>query len=330
MKTEGTKTATIAVLAFALGLALAGNARAQQQARPTQRVQDGGPTQPIQHAGHAGHSQDDQHPSHDRHDPRMQPGNHAKEAPHDATSHSSHATALPREPIPPVTDADRAAAFPALDHAAMQHASSVNLFLLAERLETWDAEPGRGQAWDATAWIGGDVHRLWLRTEGERIRDRTTSSRLEAAYGRSISPWWDLLAGVRHDFRADSRTWAALGVQGMAPYKFEMAATVYLADSGRVQLEAEVEYELLLTQRLILQPLLEASAAFGTAPGDEAGNGLDRVEAGLRLRYEIDRRFAPYVGLVHERRFGDTARLHRIAGAAPRDTRIVAGLRLWF
>ncbi len=256
-------------------------------------------------------------------------------AQHDHARHAMQADggkdALPLEPIPPVTDADRAAAFPTLDHAAMQHASPVNGFLLAERLEVWDADPGTGQAWEASGWIGGDIHRLWLRSEGERVRGRTGAAQLEALYGRSVSPWWDVVAGMRHDFRpADSRSWAALGIQGLAPYKFEVSATVYLAGSGQVQVKAEAEYELLLTQRLILQPVVEATASFNPDPDYGDGSGLNKVEAGLRLRYEISRRFAPYVGVVHERAFGDTARHHRAAGGDARDTRIVAGVRLWF
>jgi len=234
----------------------------------------------------------------------------------------------PREPIPVPTDADRAAAFPPIDHGAMQHAPEINSLLLIDRLEHWDGRNGNSQAWEATGWIGGNINRLWLRSDGERSGSRTESSSLEALYGRSVSPWWDVLVGVRQDFRpADSRTWAAIGIQGLAPYKFESSATLYLGSGGQVLAKAEVEYEVLLTNRLILQPVVEATLAAKDEPEYGIGRGLNKVETGLRLRYEFSRRFAPYIGISHERSFGDAA---DAAGDHARDTRWVAGVRMWF
>lgn len=234
----------------------------------------------------------------------------------------------PREPIPVPTDADRAAAFPPIDHGAMEHAPDINSLLLIDRLEHWDGRNGNGQAWETTGWIGGNINRLWLRSEGERSGSRTESSSLEALYGRSVSPWWDVLVGVRQDFRpADSRTWAAVGIQGLAPYKFESSATLYLGSGGQVLAKAEVEYEVLLTNRLILQPLVEATLAAKDEPEHGIGRGLNKIETGLRLRYEFSRRFAPYIGISHERSFGDAADQ---AGDHARDTRWVAGVRMWF
>ncbi|HDS1039220.1 TPA: copper resistance protein B [Stenotrophomonas maltophilia] len=249
---------------------------------------------------------------------------------HSAMGHDMPMTALsePREPIPVPTDADRAAAFPPIDHGAMEHAPEINSLLLIDRLEQWDGNNASGQAWEASGWIGGNINRLWLRSHGERSDGRTGSSSLEALYGRSVSPWWDVLVGVRQDFRpADSRTWAAIGLQGLAPYKFESSATLYLGSGGQVLAKAEVEYDVLLTNRLILQPLLEATVAAKDEPEYGIGRGLNKVEAGLRLRYEINRRFAPYIGISHERSFGDAA---DYAGDHARDTRWVAGVRMWF
>lgn len=251
---------------------------------------------------------------------------------HSRMDPSLHApTQSPREPIPALTDADRAAAFPPIDHGAMQHAPAINSLLRVNRLEQWDGGHGNGQAWEASGWIGGDINRLWLRSEGERRDGRTVSSDLELFHGRSISPWWDLLVGVKQDFRpADSRTWAALGIQGMAPYKFETSATLYAGSGGQLMAKAEVEYEVLLTNRLILQPMLEATLATRDEPGHGIGRGLNKVETGLRLRYEFSRRFAPYIGIAHERLFGDTADYSRLDGDHARDTRWVAGVRMWF
>ena len=250
---------------------------------------------------------------------------------HAAMGHGTPTTDLPREPIPEVTDADRAAAFPPIDHGAMEHAPDIHSLLLINRLEGWDGKHGTGQAWEASGWVGSNLNRLWLRSEGERSGGRTEAADLELLYGRAVSPWWDVLVGVKQDFRpADSRTWAAIGVQGLAPYKFETSATAYLGEGGQVMATAEVEYELLLTNRLILQPLLEPTVAPKDEPEYGIGRGLNKVEGGLRLRYESSRRFAPYIGISHERMFGDTADYHRAAGEHLRDTRWVAGVRMWF
>jgi len=236
-----------------------------------------------------------------------------------------------REPIPAVTAADRLAAFPPIDHGAMEHAPEIHSLLLGNRLEHWDGQHGSGQAWEASGWVGGNINRLWLRSEGERSGGRTGSADLEVMYGRSVSPWWDVLVGVKQDFRpADSRTWAAVGIQGLAPYKFETSATAYVGEGGQLAATVEVEYELLLTNRLILQPLLEATFSAKDEPAYRNGAGLNKVEAGLRLRYEFSRRFAPYIGISHERLFGATADYHEAAAEHARDTRWVAGVRVWF
>lgn len=274
------------------------------------------------HAGHAATTDDDPHAMHPA---AMRGGD-----PHAGHAATSSPGQLPREPVPVLTDADRAAAFPEL-HAGHAHDATLNSLVRFNRFEAWDAQPGSGQAWEGSAWFGGDVQRLWLRSEGERERGHTGAADLEALYGRSISPWWDVVAGVRHDFApGPSQSWAALGVQGLAPYKFEMSATAYLGEHGQSAFIAEVEYELLLTGRLVLQPLLEVELRGQDDPRRGTGSGLSSAEAGLRLRYEVTRRFAPYVGLVHERAFGGTADYRREDGEAARDTRWVAGVRWWF
>jgi len=236
----------------------------------------------------------------------------------------------PREPIPAITDADRATAFPPIS-LHMQHAPEFGRMVVFNRLEAVDAEHGSAQAWEGQAWFGNDTDRLWLRSEGEREDGRTESANLEALYGRAISPWWDVVAGVRHDFRPErSQTWAAFGLQGLSPYKFEVSATAYLGERGRTALNLEAEYELLLTNRLILQPLVEVEFHGKDDPRRETGAGLSTAEAGLRLRYEFSRKFAPYIGVSWERAFGDTADYRRAHGERIEDTRLVAGVRLWF
>ena len=236
----------------------------------------------------------------------------------------------PRTAIPVVTDADRAAAVPPpSDHPV--HDNPVENYTVFNRLEGWNADPGAGLHWEAASWIGTDLNRLWLRTEGEQRDGRLESADLEVLYGHSVSPWWDVLAGVRHDFKPGaSQDFAAIGVQGLAPYKFEIAATAYLGQSGQTSARVEADYDLLLTNRLILQPLVEVNLYGQSDARRGTGAGLSTIETGLRLRYEIKRRFAPYIGVVHERAFGGTAGFRRADGEDTNDTRVVAGVRIWF
>jgi copper resistance protein B len=241
---------------------------------------------------------------------------------------AAYGAAAPRTPIPVLTDADRAAAAPpAHDHPV--HDSGIQSFTLFDRLETSNA--GDSLAWNGRAWIGGDINRLWLRSEGSRVDGRTESADLEVLAGHSVAPWWDVVVGIRHDFRPGSaQDFAAVGVQGLAPYKIAIDATAYVGQGGQTAARLEAEYEGLLTNRLILQPQVELNLYGQDDPGRGIGSGLSTVDAGLRLRYEITRRFAPYIGVVHERAFGATARLRHDNGGDSRDTRIVAGVRFWF
>ena len=249
------------------------------------------------------------------------------------TSQDLPATAEPHEPIPVVTPADRAAAFQDLD-AHVLHGESINSYWALDRLEAWDAdEDGTRMAWEAKGWVGSDLNRLWLRSEGERVGGSTESADVEVLYGRAIARWWDAVAGVRHDFgfgAGPSRTYAALGVIGLAPYMFEVSATAYLGESGQVGIGAEAEYEMLFTNRLIGQWLVEGEAWSKDDPEVGIGSGLSTVEAGFRLRYEFHRQFAPYVGVVWERAYGGTADQRRAQSGDIDDTRIVAGVRIWF
>ena len=249
---------------------------------------------------------------------------------HSQMGHAAAPPAQPRTPIPVVTDADRKAAI-APAHAHPAHDNTIKSHVLLNRLETWDSDPGTGSGWEGQGWVGTDLNRIWVRSEGERTDGQTESADLEVLYGRSISTWWDVVAGVRHDFKPGaSQNFAAIGVQGLAPMKFEVSATTYLGEDGQAAANVEAEYELLLTNRLILQPLVEATAYGKNDPRRGIGSGLSAVEAGLRLRYEFTRKFAPYIGVVYERAFGNTADMRREHGDSFEDTRVVIGLRTWF
>lgn len=236
----------------------------------------------------------------------------------------------PKTPIPPVTEADRAAAFPALSHAH-GHDAQWQSKVLMERLEFWDAAPGTGLAWEGKAWIGSDINRLWLRSAGERVAGETEAADVELLYGRAVSPWWDAVVGLRHDIDpGPSQDFLAIGLIGLAPYKFEVEATAYLGQGGQSGLRLGAEYETVLNSRWMLQPSLEAEF-YGQSDAQRGlGEGLNTVEAGLRLRYEISRKFAPYVGWSYVRHFGESADWRQLAGEPVSENQLVLGIRAWF
>jgi copper resistance protein B len=232
--------------------------------------------------------------------------------------------------IAPVTDADRAAAFPDVEGHTV-HDDHVNVFALADQLEWQTGQGASGFVWNGRGWVGKDRDRFWFRSEGESADGRLESAEVHLLYGRAISPWWDVVAGVRQDIRpGDPQTWAAFGVQGLAPYWFDVEATAYLGGSARTRFTFETEYEVLLTNRLVLQPLLELDVHGKADPERGVGAGLGEIETGLRLRYEIQREVAPYVGVLWRRKTFGTADLARQAGERVSDARLAVGLRLWY
>ncbi len=235
-----------------------------------------------------------------------------------------------RTPIPPLTDADRAAVFTS-PGGHQVHDSAINSYFLADKLEWQDADDGSTLAWDLSGWIGGDIDRLWLRTEGERSNGKTEDAEIQALWGHAISPWWDVVSGVRQDFKPGApQTWAAFGLQGMALYNFEAEATAFIGESGQSAIRFEGDYDILLTNRLILQPTAELNVYGKNDPQRGIGSGLSNSEAGLRLRYEIRREFAPYIGVTWNRTYGNTADYAREEGEDRSEARLVIGVRMWF
>lgn len=275
--------------------------------------------------GHGGMSHEQMMQMHQQHmqgQPQAAPG---------AGAHAGHPPAgYPRAPVPPVTDADRAAAFPDLPPHAM-HQGGINYLFVADRLEWQDADDGSALAWDLNGWIGGDIDRLAFRYEGERVAGRTESAELQLLWSHAIGPWWESVLGVRQDFKpGPAQTWVAFGVQGMPLYGLETEATAFLGEAGQSALRLSAEYDLLLTQRLILQPAAELNLYGRTDEERGVGSGLSDLELGLRLRYEIRREFAPYLGVSWHRAYGNTADLHRAHGEDLSEARLVAGVRFWF
>lgn len=274
------------------------------------------------HAQHTGHA------SSPAHEHAGQEGADAR-PPQEHHGHGQDEAEPNRPYIPPVTDEDRAAAFPDLKERHAVHDNAVHAFVLVDQLE-WQSGQG-GSVWDSQGWIGRDIDRFRFRTEGKARDGDLVSAEVHALYSRAISPWWDLVAGVRHDLRpGPSRTWAAVGIQGLAPYWFDVQATAYVGESGRTAFRVETEYELLLTNRLILQPHLEFDLYGKDDPERGIAAGLSSGEAGLRLRYEFRREFAPYVGVTWNRKFFGTADSAEAAGEDTAGARFAAGVRLWF
>lgn len=203
--------------------------------------------------------------------------------------------------------------------------------LKLDRFEYSDGDGNAATSWKLSAWAGGDFDKVLLRSEGEYAHGEFDHADVEVLWDHAIASFWDTQLGVRHDFGVGpDRNWAAFGVQGLAPYWFNIEATAYVGNAGRTALRAEIDYDLSLTQRLILQPRLEFNAYGKADPVARIGAGLSDAEIGLRLRYEIRREIAPYIGVEHVRRFGATASLVEGDGIDARETRWVAGVRIWF
>lgn len=186
-------------------------------------------------------------------------------------------------------------------------------------------------AWEGEAWWGNDDHRLVLKSEGESSDGDLHKGEVQALWSKPVGPYFDLQAGLRQDFaEGPDRTHAVIGFEGLAPYWFEVEGAAFLSNEGELTGRLEVSYDLRLTQKLILEPRAEANLSASDEPKLGRGSGLTDAEVGLRLRYEFKREFAPYIGVHHERSFGDTADYARAAGEATRDTRFVVGLRAWF
>lgn len=218
-------------------------------------------------------------------------------------------------------------------HLQKHHGGKTFFYVEGERLEYQSNEGDPVFLWDAQGWFGGDRNRLWLKSEGEYSfdADEFEEAEIQALWSHAISRYFDLQAGIRHDFApGDARTFAVAGVQGLLPYLFEIDAAVFVSDDGDVEARIETEYELLITQRLILQPRTELSFAAQNIPDYGVGAGLSNVEVGTRLRYEIARQFAPYVGVSWARSVGNAADFARADGDDPGSISFVAGVRTWF
>lgn len=294
------------------------------------------------HSGHSGHSGHGGHDSHSGHSAHQAPD--AAE-PQPADPHAGHVMA----PAPAVPVGNAAAPEPPADHAAdaihdpaamakareaMRYEAGGMGFnmVLIDRAEVHVRNGRDGYRWAGEAWFGGDIHRLKLKTEGEgEFGGGLEQAEVQALYSRALDPWWNLLVGVRHDIRPDpSRTYATLGIEGLAPYWFHAEGMAFVSNKGDVHVRGEASIDQRITQRLILQPSAEVNFALQDVDALQIGSGLADFELAMRLRYEIRPEFAPYVGVEWHRKTGETARLARLAGEDVSGVSAVAGLRIWF
>ena len=203
--------------------------------------------------------------------------------------------------------------------------------LIIDQLETRLTEGSNPLVLEAQAWIGKDLHKLWLKLDSEWIDGENEELELQALYSRAIVPFWDFQIGWRHDEKpTPSRDWLAIGFQGLAPYWFEVDSALFVGRSGQTNLRLAAEYEWMFTQKVILSPEIEVNFHGKNDAETGTGSGLSDSQIGLRLRYEIKREFAPYIGVNWNKKYGKTADYARNEGEDTSDVQFVMGVRAWF
>lgn len=218
-------------------------------------------------------------------------------------------------------------------HDMMKENGGQTVGFISFNLAEYQARKGRdGFRWDGEAWYGGDINRLTLKSEGEAVfGEGIEGAEVQALYSRTIGPYFNAQAGIRQDLGpGPDRTYATVGFEGLAPYWFEVEGALFLSNKGDLLGRLEGYYDQRITQKLILQPRAELNFALQDVPETGVGSGLSDVELGLRLRYEIVKEFAPYLGVEWARKLGDTARFARAAGEDPGGVSFVMGVRTWF
>ncbi len=220
-------------------------------------------------------------------------------------------------------------AAPAAAQQTHGHDGGINNFTLVEEADITRFDGKLVANWEVQGWIGSDVNKFWWRTEGETKGPRLEQSEFQALYSRNIAMFFDAQVGLRHDIQPDARTYAVVGVQGLAPLFFETEAHAFFGFKGDVLLRLRQSFDLRMTNRLVVQPLFETDIYLTREPERLIAPGPAIIEAGVLTRYEITRRVAPYVALMFERRLGESSRLARAAGENPGGWSIRTGVRFW-
>ena len=251
------------------------------------------------------------------------------------------ATDVPLAPPPPEALSGPAHAADSVWGSAMErsrnilreeHGGMSAAKFLVDRAETSFRDGRDGYLLDMQAWYGGDVDKLWLKSEVEGSRgEKPEHAEVQALWSHAIGPWFDLQTGIRFDPQpGPNRTHLALGVQGLAPYWWEAEGTLFLSSKGELTARAEAEYDLRITQKLILQPRAEVSLSAQEIEELGIGSGLSEASLGLRLRYQFSPLVAPYIGVEYEHAFGHTRNFRRAEGERTDGFNLLAGIRFWF
>jgi copper resistance protein B len=298
----------------------------------------------AQHEDHGAHGHQGPEPAAHDHEGHAAPAPSPTPAP--AHAHEEHAEADAHAPPmagPPAeaSSGPENAADIYFGHAAMEqarrelgrtHGNLPAYRVLIDRLEAHTGDGTDRYLFDAQAWYGGDIDKLWLKAEGEgAFGDAFEGAELQALWSHAIGPWFDLQTGARYDARqGKDRAHFVLGVQGLAPYWVELEAAAFLSDRGDLTARLEAEHDARITQRLILQPRAELNFSFQTVREDQIGSGLTTAAFGARLRYQVTPLLGPYVGIEYERAFGGTRKLRAAAGEDLGGVSVLAGIRAWF
>jgi copper resistance protein B len=249
-------------------------------------------------------------------------------APMLATAQDSSMT-MPMPGMPSMQPVAQASSDASMQNMDM-HDDASQAMLLIDQLEYSNGYGGNGPMWEAEAWYGNDSNKLWLRSEGEGSHGRIDEADIEALWNHPFSAFWSTQFGARNDQGVGpQRSWAAFGVEGLAPYWLDLEATVYAGESGRLAARVRAEYTWRFTRRWMLQPEFEANVYNKDDPDRRIGDGVSDAQLGLRLRYEITRQFAPYLGVVWTRRFDTTASYAHLDQGPAFDRQFVVGIRIW-
>lgn len=217
-------------------------------------------------------------------------------------------------------------------HLQHHHGGSSFAMIMLDRAEIQWGEDDETGVWDGAFWYGDDINKLYIKSEGEYSfsHDEFEEAEFQLLWSRAVSTYFDVQAGVRYDVEPDGLAHAVLGFQGLAPYWFEVDGAAYLSEKGDLTADLELEYDFFLTQRLILQPRAEVQFSAEGIPDQAIGAGVTNIEAGLRLRYEMMRELAPYIGVEHKSFVGETADIQSSLGFEKSQSYWVLGVRTWF
>ncbi len=288
-----------------------------------------GRAQHTPHAGKMDHGDHSAHADHADHAGHGQPATDPSPGPTMETPPPPEAGSGPPRAADAIWGAEVMRAARAKEHRA--HGNFATLWVQADRLETHMRQGGDGYLWDVQAYYGSPTNRLWIKSEGEGgFGENIGDAEVQALWSKAIAPYWDVQLGARQDVAGHGSTHAVLGVQGLAPYFFEVDAAAFLSHRGDLTARVEAELDQRITQRIILQPRAEVNLAAQDNRQLGIGAGIDKVELGVRLRYEFKREFAPYIGVEQSWHLGTSAAFARAKGEDPHPTALVVGIRFWF